>query len=502
MHDPRNLNGSCLMSSFIVRLVCAALVFGIKLYTSAVASAAMVAGAMLAFVLVEHFAKPSTEWIARMYVRRERVTIELAVAALVVGLALIVTSHTLGVPSPTVVGVLQFVVEGMILGAATRAILSSHFDRTLRGMSSELLHLHLHVVLSAFLVLVPTSLPHRALAGWFVTGIGLGFFLHYWQRHREHRRTRRQRILKHVVSASVRIADPAFELEKKCIKAFADERWNKLDQLIESSPTRRTVLELLRIARAHRAGQYQSGIEIATEELTRTKSDHSRDNLLNLALAVCHGELGDRSAMYRALNRAIELKPDCTTSHALIALRTAEDVPVTDATYGVRRLRGNQSSAFLAHTKAITYAQSGTPARVEALIVGSMISMSSICLVDMQAYVMLKSGYGRTVAPMLLQCIHEDPYFSLAYLHLGEYHLIRGLMISKAAVARGDGERLAAKAAKELRLARLCIRIARCLEGDRQNLVALRAEELLTEAQTAVVIDATERHEELPPYAA
>jgi len=140
--------------------------------------------------------------------------------------------------------------------------------------------------------------------------------------------------------------------------------------------------------------------------------------------------------------------------------------------------------------------------RVEALIVGSMISMSSICLVDMQAYVMLKSGYGRTVAPMLLQCIHEDPYFSLAYLHLGEYHLIRSITISKTVVPAAERERAAATAAHELRLARLCLRIARYLEGDRKNLVAVRAEELLTEAQSAVVIDATGGHDEIPPRAA
>jgi hypothetical protein len=490
------------MSSFVVRLGCAALVLGVKLYTSAVAGVLVVAGAMLAFVLVEHFAKPSTEWIARMYVRRERVTIQLSVMVGVAGAALIVASHLLGAPSPTVVGALQFVVEGMILGAATRSILSSHFDRTLRGTSEEVLHLHMHLVLSAFLVLVPMSAPHRALAGWFVMGMGSGFYLHYWQRHREHRRTRRQRILKNVVWASIRISDPAFELEKKCIKAFADERWNELDQLIESSPTRRTVFELLRIARAHRAGRYQSAILIALEELSRTKSDHSRDNLVYLALAVCFGELGDRSAMYDSLHRSIELKPICSTSYALLALRTAEDVSVTDATLGVRRLQANQSAAFLAHTKALAYAQVGTAERVEALIVGSMISMSSLCLVDMQAYVMLKSGYGRTVAPMLLQCVHEDPYFSLAYLHLGEYHLIRGLIAVKNSVTSSERERATATAARELRLARLCLRIALCLEEDRQNLVAIRAQELLDVAQSAVVIDTAEGSEKVPPRAA
>jgi tetratricopeptide (TPR) repeat protein len=270
------------------------------------------------------------------------------------------------------------------------------------------------------------------------------------------------------------------------MEAYARQRWHDLNRIIVSSPRQRTFLELLRAAQARYVGDYSGAIDVLRQELARDKGTREYDNLLHLALALSLGDRGDRAETYEHLQEALRLQPTCRLCLSTLALRRAEDVALSDAAEPRAPLSGDQSLALAALTKALHGAPIPHSERVEALLVGSMAAMTRILLLDIQAYVLLKTGFAATVAPMLQQCVHEDPYFASGYLHLGEYYLIRRVSRDRAKTGTYPavtGQHSNSQADLELWLATLCIEIALELEAGRDSLVARRARELLAAAR-------------------
>ncbi len=418
---------------------------------------------------------------AVLIAKRHIVADALMVASLLVGTLALLLSNTAPALDYSSLVLPQFALQGAVVGVVVRMLVLAVFARLLKGSHVEIHRLFLLVALTIFLWLFPFLESHRLYAGFYLYGFGLGFWIHYLVRNKEHLRAqtaRHSRNITELLGNSVKLTG----MEVDAVKHYARQAWRHLDRLFsntEHHPT--TVLAIIKASAQRLKGRYDEARTTIDVELARDGHDTSLDTFLYLHKALSLGDLNLKAEMRETLQKASQCEANCLLTLVTKGLRIAEELPFleevspSDASHEDQR---HEALKFI--WEALKLNEVARPELI-ARIVGRTVPVTWTFLLDAYAYVLLKAGHHRFSRALLIDCIYEDPYFSAPYLHLGEWCIAELLKASRPNSSASDEVDGAQRPSMERsrRVAPLCLNIAIRLEGGRRSLTKRRARELL-----------------------
>ncbi|HEV7586584.1 MAG TPA: hypothetical protein VGO40_00545 [Longimicrobium sp.] len=455
----------------------------------------------LTLVLV--FAVGACEYLAtaRPQVTAWLIANRVIVARMVMVLSVLASIPFLFVPisgrPPGITDLLQFALQGMVVGVIMRMLILAMFARLLKGASVEVYRGLLFLALTMFLLLFPMNSYHpRAYAASYLMGFGVGFMLHYVVRRREHKRAQEARYGRHIAElvAGTQAEDTqnadgigprAIVLqttEARALKDYAEQRWRRLERSLEANRHPTTVLAIVKASLQRIKGRYAEARNTVDTELQRPGCRSDLKAFLYLHLALSLGDTDLKDDMHKALDKALETDPKCLLALVTKALRIAEDLPLVPEEPVEQDVVSRRGEIL----KLIWRAQGlheTTPPELVTTVVERAVPMTWTFLLDSYAYVLLKAGHHKFARVLFTQCIYEDPYFSSPYLHLGEW-CIADLQKVKSASARGLKH---GRARRSRRIGVLCLYIAIHLEKKRQSLTRRRAQEMLDTLEDLVM---------------
>ena len=437
-----------------------------------------------AILLADVLATQSPELTAFFIAQRRLVT----VTVMTVGIALasldLWLANGLGVLWHSRTILLQFGLQGAIVGVIVRVLVLAMFARLLRGDPIEVSRA---LLLGAFAVLVwlaPLAKSHRIFASAYALGFGMGFTLHYLVRHKEHTRAQAARLGRYIVESLGHVKLEANEVE--AVTYYAKQRWRKLDALLNEKEDLTTVLAIVKASRLRIKGEYGYARDIIEAKLSDGEPDATLRTFLHLHLALNLADLGRRDQMRNALKDAMECHGDCLLSLVTNGLRTAEDIPLEGDSENSDS-EDSRQEALHCIWEALKINDGARPELI-ARIVGRSVPVTWTFLLDAYAYVLLKARHVRFSKALLTECIYEDPYFSSPYLHLGEWCISEVMRARRRLEARepkqviteqSERDAIQANSERSRRVAKLCLNIAIQLEGGRKSLTKRRAGALL-----------------------
>ena len=387
----------------------------------------------------------------------------------------------------------QFLLQGALVGVIVRLLIVAMLEYLISGAAIEISRALLLTALSVLIWLFPLGETHRAYAGFYVFGFGIGFVIHYLVRNKEHKQAEEARLGRYIIE--ILGTKRTTGEENKIVRYYAGGKWLRLDRLLRNYEAKSTLVETIKASRLRYKGKYAESRAVAQRELNRTGHDSEADASLYLHLALSLADEADdnRKHVYEALEKALEYSKNFVLALVTTALRLAEEVPLgdekdADAEKDEKRT-GDAKSALQLIWRALGINDTSPPELV-AMIVGTTVPMTWTFFLDAYAYVLLKAGYVRFSRSLLAQCIYEDPYFSSPYLHLGEWciaDILRSRRELRATAKTGfDSSRswretLEATSERSQRVGRLCLHIAIKLERRRDSLTKRRAQSLLKE---------------------
>lgn len=436
---------------------------------------------VLIVLLCDILATRKPEFTAILIAQRQHVAAGVTTLSLLVGSFLLVRSRGNSPLGQSFIVLLQFALQGAVVGVMVRMLVLAVFARLLKGSPIDTHRALLLVAISIFLWLFPLGESHRFYASFYVFGFGLGFALHHLVRNEEHRRAQIARHGRHIVELLG--STPLSSDEIDAVRYYANQRWRKLDRLLrqhERRPT--TVLAIVKASEERIKGRYPEARNTVETELEREEHDESLDTYLLLHKALSLGDQGPKSQMLDALKRARERNPKCLLTLVTTGLRIAEEIPLNyDDRAGDLAVEDRTKEALAFVWEALKQNDIVQPA-LAARILGRAVPVTWTFLLDAYAYVLLKAGHHRFSRALLTECIYEDPYFSSPYLHLGEWciaEILRGQRQTNLTQIPDLDDAPTSSARRSRRVGALCLNIAIRLEGARQSLTARRANELL-----------------------
>ena len=108
--------------------------------------------------------------------------------------------------------------------------------------------------------------------------------------------------------------------------------------------------------------------------------------------------------------------------------------------------------------------------QIEEMLFGRSVPITWVFLLNAYAFVQKQYGNLKMAETLFKHCIREDPGFSESYLNLGECYLTRSKSLGGQDIERKEQYK---------RLSRLCVRIAKYMEGRTKSRTKQRATELL-----------------------
>lgn len=336
--------------------------------------------------------------------------------------------------------VVVFLVQGAIIGALLRNIISRLLTLTLLGRKRLGQHILLGAVWTAGIMIFPWE-GHKEVAPLYVSGIAAGVFISRSFRLRLVKTIQAFKRIHEVFDAWPRTAKTsAAELEALKLLARGRQlpflRFTRLRKKLENwrgTPEFTNRIALISSALFRIEGNHQGAIveaDQAERPLTNLEDVHL---LLLKALSLL--ELEGEAEADAILNEISATEPGqvCPLATATLALRAAEAlvedpqaVRVSNdplekilqalwlrrAILAARSERGDSSDDVI-NNFVVRYTEIGIP-----LTAPYMLDIVGLC--------MMAAGFPEEGRIFLQRCIEIDRSYSSAYLHLGDYFLLRG----------------------------------------------------------------------------
>ncbi len=365
-------------------------------------------------------------------------------------------------------------VTGIILGILLRTTVSSPEVLSLQPRSVDAVKRRIIFAISALVILIPLPPIPIFVVSIYLFGIGFGVFLHFiartaWRNHAH----RNQRWL--TIRERTRPSGQGLNLtakEKLAIWYYTNERFWRLKRLLERV-RKSTTLVILQVCMLRIQGKYELALNALDAELENNKRTETLDSKLLCLKALSYGELGKKAAMWKSLKAALKENSNCMLTNLTCALRLAEEIPLT---VGINQQVTLDQDSYILDKSPKEYlwealrinlerSSSQDGFSLEEKIVGYSVPITWTFLEDARAYVLMKEGDMRLSRILLTSCIHHDPTFSSAYLHLGEWFMKRLL-----------SNQLSPTQAMEVsKLARISLYVAKYLEGRKKSHLKRRA---------------------------
>jgi len=377
--------------------------------------------------------------------------------------------------------------EGALVGVIIRVLVLTRFEQLLKGANIEIPRILLLIALTVSIWLFPLVPSHRSYAGFYIYGLGVGFFVHYLLRRKEHKRAEASRLGQYIVEL-LGSAENISVQEDQIIRLYANQNWRALDKLFSNNQRQRTtLLAIVKASMLRIKGQYGEARAIVERELDRKEHDEKQEQYLHLHRALNLADLKQWERMYASLENALKCGRDLLTL-VTMGLRLAEEVPLNPADVSAEH-EAKRQRALSCIWEALQINDVARPELVSSII-GRALPMTWTFLMDAYAYVLLKAGHVGFSKALLATCIYEDPYFSSPYLHLAEWSVAdvlrqQDLYTRKSAnTSTKQLEAMQANIERSQRVGRLCLKIAIRLEKNKGSLTRSRALTLMSEYES------------------
>jgi hypothetical protein len=431
----------------------------------------------LFFVLgvAERVVREQPRALALAFAGSDMITFGGASVIALTGLFLIGWHQRLGATVDSASG-LTFAVFGIAIGYLLRVLYRNYLVQLIRGVPTQISERTVVAGMFLSITLIPTGVSHRPFAGFFLTGMAVGFATHLALRAKERSKAMDRRVLSNLLKAFEPTSAPS-DVDK-AIVAFAKNRPREVERFYgvrrdEDS----TALTLVYVASLRSQGKNETALRALDDELDRPYN-RELENLVRLLEAqLCSDVPGHEARSLAAIRRALELSPSCPWARVLCLRFEAEMVPDSDAiARGPAPLTWRQSE-ILEELKVIE--QRINEAHTErplALVVGAAIPATWQTYKALAALATMKIRRHRIAKDDLIQAVLEEPTLAVGYLYLAEYYRLADLQAVAAAQAGRCVDR-----PDRTRLTRLLLWIAYELDRKKDGHVARTARALLTE---------------------
>jgi hypothetical protein len=366
----------------------------------------------------------------------------------------------------------KLLTKGLVVGIVFRSFFGKVGFRSLFLMPVGGQKLLLLLAYTLGLLFFPFELGISA--GLYTFGFGCGFLSQFTARSFHYQKAQALRIGQTILQILEDIQPDIKPKETDAIRYYANHNFRELKSLLAKTPLT-TVLVVIKASMERSLGKYDDCLDTIENEFKNPNRKKELEGHLFLQKSLCHGEKGgeeNEDTMEEALKQALSQKPNCLLANATYSLRLSEG-PLKTLTLPL--------SVIWKALRRDIYRPS--PELMEA-IVGKSVPMTWTFLIDVFAYGLIKAGDLRFSRPLLTQCIQEDPAFSSAYLHLGEWYNAR------KEKEKNDWKKVKNKDEKKSQghlrkleeyadAARYCFYVAKYIEGDRSSRIRRRAEEFL-----------------------
>lgn len=421
----------------------------------------------LSVVAIENFLNHSQKYITLFFARKPFITGTVSAFMVIISMILIIKwflinswSFSLFVP------ILQFFLQGGIVGLSLRKLLMNLSISNLFGKSIKVQRLLLLLGIAIFLWLLPMGNNHEAFTGFYMLGFAFGFTSHFVLRRffiDDVRLSRHAKNITEIVGDEKNLSED----EREAIVYYANQKWNLLNNFFTNFDENKmsTRLKLLRSCMFRIEGRYSKSLEIIKDELLNPNRNKKLDSFLYLQEALAHSESEHDKQMYEALRESEKIKDDEMLLKITRSLRLAEKIPLkknehdmsTDIQHPLILIR----DAMRINADAANH-------ELLSKLVGKSLPLDSGFIQDAYGYALLKAGDFSSSKALFNYCIEKEPSFSSAYLHLGEWYLSFYYNNSNSI--------------RDKSLAKLCFSIALELEpGKKESRIARRAKRFIEE---------------------
>lgn len=343
-----------------------------------------VGGIALADLLLTQKAEFTSFFIAR----RGLVTFAIIVISLILAAAAILRTDSPRELLKHKIELIQFVLQGALVGVMVRVLILAMFARLLRGTPIEMTRLLLLGALTVFIWLFPLGQTHRHYSAPYVLGFALGFTLHYVVRQREHERAQAARLGRNIVESLGDVSLKASEVD--AVRYYAKQRWRGLTNLLDQHEMT-PVLAIIKASMKRIQGQYHEARTIVEQELAKGGHTPTLHTYLYLHRALNLSDLNmPLKEVHDDLDEAMKCSSDCLLSLVTKGLRTAEEIPLN--TNDPNDHRTDEALGYI--WEALKINDRSRPELV-ARIVGRAVPVTWTFLLDSYAYVLLKAGHVR-----------------------------------------------------------------------------------------------------------
>ncbi len=312
--------------------------------------------------------------------------------------------------------IIQFAVQGALVGVIMRMLLLNLFAQMIRSGDTFVAKILIFLAWVVFFIMFPLGKQHINFSPAYILGCGSGFFIHYYVRSKERKRTLLNKFKKIILEKSSSQSLTSDETES--INLYVKRKWPKLaKQLSNGSITELQSIIFLCMLRIQR--QYNKSLNLIKDKIQEGNSNNLQ--ILFIHAAINEGEKyykfeddRERKAVFNYLDEAYSRNNDCLLSNVFLALKTAskyEQIGEEDK---------NKSLSLI--WKAIELSERGEEENLESLLSGMTIPVTYTYLLSSYAYILFKNGQFRLARELLYQCLFQDPSSSATYLYLAELY--------------------------------------------------------------------------------
>ena len=362
-----------------------------------------------------------------------------------------------------------FILEGVAVGFILRRVGGRALSMEIFGRPRNRQRMYLAFAIALLILLLPASKTHKNLDNVYLLGVAAGLLAHDLFRRHEAAQAEYERVRRNVRKLVSAPGEETGNVPEDFIVAENYLAYRQIRRLRDHLSTFRrpnTWMIVIEVCMLRYLGQYANAVTRALGELERDKRERSLDQTLHLLLSLNYSELGQEALVAKHLKAALALDRECPIGKLTLALRMIESPEVAKEFPAQNPLQLVREATASIET---------TPQKPEAKkrAIARSVPLGHTFLMDAYGYALLHSGQLETSRALLTLCIYEDPHYSGAYLHLGEW------MLHMADLAASAGAEPATIAFFD-ETTRFLLEIAIGLERKRESLIKRRAKALLS----------------------
>lgn len=418
----------------------------------------------LPLIAADIFSHYNVKWLAKIYTHRKFVAVTAFLVCTLCSFILyaLFPFYTNYNDSGFFILATQFFFQGTVVGVVIRMLLLNLYANLIRAKSLHIAKLLIMIAWVVFIIMFPIADRHRNMSSIFVFGFGAGFILHYYARTQDKKDAQRVRLRQNILSlinlikndnGNSEINNKSKKLtpeEEKAVDLYTNQKWKLLKKLLKQHDESITLF-FVRLSMYRKLHQYETVLGLIREKLDDIKKNEndsiykSHEHFFHLHFALNESErfnhLGswkNRQNIFKHLDIAYNLNPDCLLTCATYSLRLASEINKDSNSEDENQEYKDKSLKLIWHAMKL-YENPEHP-RPVSLVTGMTVPVTYKFLLDTYGYVLLKNGMLRFSKALILQCIFEDPSFSSSYLHLAEWYIAYYQDTNKTNISRGKNE--------------------------------------------------------------